>query len=96
MKDQPHDNRPMAAECRASLGWGRSMFAVAMVCVLGISCARSGRPGSGDMNMRQKQEAALEDPFGYHVGPMPRAGGGKIDEFDKEGFQRDVDRVVNP
>jgi hypothetical protein len=47
--------------------------------------------------MQQRQDAALNDPFGYNpTADMPTVTGGKTGEFDKQGFKRDVDRVLNP
>ena len=48
------------------------------------------------MTMRQRQDAAIEDPFGYRAGEMPPVTSGKINEFDEKGFKRDVDRVLSP
>ncbi|HMB96477.1 MAG TPA: hypothetical protein VKK61_10600 [Tepidisphaeraceae bacterium] len=47
--------------------------------------------------MQERQDAALKDPFGYNPGDdMPSVSGGKVNEFDKQGFKRDVDHVLNP
>lgn len=49
------------------------------------------------MSMRQRQDAALNDPFGYNGdSDMPTVTGGKTGDFDKAGFKRDMDRVFNP
>ncbi|HWP39986.1 MAG TPA: hypothetical protein VNL70_03595 [Tepidisphaeraceae bacterium] len=60
------------------------------------------------MTMRQRQDAALRDPFSY--GPSingktaeggsnsdwPTVTGGKTGELDKKALKRDLDRVFNP
>lgn len=49
------------------------------------------------MTVQQRQDAALNDPFGYTgANDMPTVTGGKTGDFDKQGFKRDMDRVFNP
>jgi len=48
------------------------------------------------MTARQRQDAALRDPFGYDTNDVPSVTSGGIGEFDKQGFDRDVDHVINP
>lgn len=47
----------------------------------------------------RRQEQALADPFGYGASvddkPMDVSGGG-LNEFDRDGFKRDVDSLFNP
>lgn len=48
---------------------------------------------------RQRQEAALRDPFNYSPYQNDRrhdVSGGGIMHFDKEAFKRDVNTVLNP
>jgi hypothetical protein len=47
--------------------------------------------------MRQRQDQALRDPFGYSVDMgSTDISGGKIHEYDKDGMKKDVDHVLNP
>jgi len=51
------------------------------------------------MTARQRQEAALRDPFNYSPYQNDRrydVSGGGIMHFDKEAFKRDVNSVLNP
>ena len=49
------------------------------------------------MSEQQKQDAALHDPFGYDpTQDMPTVTGNKGGQFDKQGFNRAMDRVLNP
>jgi hypothetical protein len=45
--------------------------------------------------MKERQDAALKDPFGYDP-DMSSVSGGKSGEFDKQGLKRDIDRVFGP
>ena len=65
-----------------------------------LGCADTKKPASRPVSMRERQDEAIRDPFGY--GPkdkptdMPNVTGGGTGDFDKKGFKRDVDRVLNP
>ena len=48
------------------------------------------------MSMRERQDAALRDPFGYDDKDVPNVTGGGISDFDKKGFDRDVKSVFDP
>ena len=69
---------------------------------LTIGCADTKGPTTRPVSVRDRQNNALRDPFGYgpkdEVGAsdMPRVSSGKINEFDEKGFKRDVNRVLNP
>jgi hypothetical protein len=46
--------------------------------------------------LRERQDAALNDPFEYHP-DMPSSGKGQgLGSFDKDGFNQDLKRVFNP
>ena len=47
-------------------------------------------------SVAQRQDEALKDPMGYKVPPNPSVTDGDITSFDKKGFQKDVDDVLNP
>jgi hypothetical protein len=61
-------------------------------------CADSkSQPATQPMTVKQRQDAMLQDPMGYN--PQKEKfdiSGGKINEFDKGAFKRDVDNVLNP
>jgi hypothetical protein len=70
------------------------------VCLCGIlflvGCApdREKKPTS----LRERQEAALRDPYGYKPDMSDHSdvsGGGLLD-LDKDAMRKDVDRVFNP
>jgi hypothetical protein len=48
--------------------------------------------------MYDRQEAALQDPFGYSPNMDKREdiSGGKIGELDRGAMKRDIDHVLNP
>ncbi|MGH7213363.1 MAG: hypothetical protein ACREIT_01080 [Tepidisphaeraceae bacterium] len=63
-----------------------------------LACSDNNKePTTRPSNMRERQDAALRDPFGYspEMGNSDISGGG-LSEFDKEGFKRDLDHVLNP
>jgi hypothetical protein len=48
-------------------------------------------------SMRDRQDAALKDPFGYSVDTRQQdSSGSGMFEFDREGLKRDTDHVLNP
>jgi hypothetical protein len=72
------------------------VFVLPFSFLLVAGCADTKSPTTQPMTVSQQQDAALNDPFGYHGGDMPTVTGGKTGEFDKQGFKRDMDRVFNP
>ena len=69
--------------------------AVILVVVLG-GCMSDKQPTTRS-SMRERQDEALADPFGY----SPDMGstdvsGGKINELDRKGLKKDLDHVFNP
>lgn len=64
-------------------------------------CADTKKPTTRPMSARDRQDQAIQDPFGYGPQPgtgrdMPSVTGGSAGEFDRKGFDRDVDRLLNP
>lgn len=48
-------------------------------------------------SFQEKQDRAISDPMNYKVDFSDKKSKGRgIAEFDKEGFNRDVQRVLNP
>jgi hypothetical protein len=72
-------------------------------CLVVAGCADTSRPSQREQ-MEQRQEQALNDPFGY--GPdaenwknrndMPSVTGGGTRDLDKAALKRDIDRILNP
>ena len=69
--------------------------------VLLAGCASNNgpttRPSTRPSDSYGRQEAAMQDPFGY----APDMGntdvsGGSTSEYDHEGMKRDIDTVLNP
>jgi hypothetical protein len=65
--------------------------------LFGAGCASSKEPTTRPANTRQRQDAALRDPFDY----KPEMGeqdisGGNLGHLDRGGMRRDMDHVLNP
>src|SRR4029078_1755992 len=58
-------------------------------------CAHS-EPTTRPASMRERQDEALRDPFGYKMPEMETVTGDKSSDFDRAGFKRDVKSVFNP
>jgi hypothetical protein len=76
-----------------------------IVCCFGLGvivagCAQTApttQPTTRPSTLRERQDAAMRDPFGY----SPDAGnadisGGGLTDFDRQGFNRDFKDVLNP
>jgi len=50
------------------------------------------------MSMRQRQDAAVRDPFGYKLtdDDFPSVSGGGTNQLDRNALKRDVDSFWNP
>ncbi len=77
----------------------RAKGLVAGVGVVLAFLAGACESGGERKTMRDRQDDALADPFGYKVDlkekPRDISGGG-LTEFDRDAFKRDVDAVFNP
>lgn len=72
---------------------------VAVATMLGVAgCSdKTSAPTTRPSTVRERQEAALRDPFGYSpYGDSTDISGGDIKTFDKDGFRKDLDHVLNP
>ena len=59
-------------------------------------CA-SNHPTTRPSDARERQEAALRDPFGYSPGIEKQdISGGKVNQYDRDAMRKDVDHVLNP
>ena len=67
---------------------------LAFVAAAGFGCESEPDKPSG---FRERQERALNDPFGYspHDDRTDISGGG-MTEFKKDAFKKDVDSVFSP
>jgi hypothetical protein len=62
-------------------------------------CAGSGESGptTRPASAYERQEQALQDPFGYKVDASGQdVSGGGITDLDQQGLKRDLDHVLNP
>ena len=62
-------------------------------------CSTDKQPTTRPMTARERQEAALQDPFGYS--PYEDSAeydisGGKLNELDRKALKKDIDHVLNP
>jgi hypothetical protein len=60
-------------------------------------CAAKNGPSTRPGNTRQRQDAALRDPFEYKpdMGEQDISGG-NVGNLDRGGMRRDMDHVLNP
>jgi len=65
--------------------------------LLAVGCSSSG-PTTKPATIRDRQDAALKDPFGYSVDVKDEhdISGGGLFELDKDGFKKDVNHALNP
>ncbi len=56
------------------------------------------KPTTQPTSIRDRQDAALKDPFGYSadVNKERDVSGGGIFELDKDGLKKDLDHALNP
>ena len=67
--------------------------------VLGSGCSSDNgkQPTTQPMTVRERQDAAMRDPFSYKPGMDDHdISGGDLGHFDREGMKRDIDHVFNP
>jgi hypothetical protein len=74
--------------------------AILLFCGLLAGCADSNKhPSTQPSSVRDRQEQALRDPFGYGPNTDEKRydiSGGGLKDFDRDAFRKDVDRVLNP
>ena len=76
-------------------------FSFRVLCVLcGSLCfcgCQHNEPTSRPAGAYERQEAALNDPFGYspHM-DKPDISGGDLKTLDKKAMKKDIDHVLNP
>ena len=63
---------------------------------VGVGCA-SHEPTTRLADARERQDAALHDPFGYKPQMDEQdISGGDVGHLDKNAMRRDMDHVLNP
>jgi hypothetical protein len=69
----------------------------AAFCILLVGCAYPAPTTQPTSGTHQRQQKALADPFGYspEFGNTDVSGGG-ISDFDRGGFERDMNNVLDP
>lgn len=84
-------------------GWRRSLLFCllpsALCLILSVGCSKQGGSGatSRPNTLRERQDKALKDPFGYSpdVDRTDISGGG-LTGFDRDGIGKDMKNVFNP
>lgn len=73
------------------------MLAAGFTCAAGCVDTTSG-PTTRPVSMRQRQDAAVRDPFGYKLtdDDFPSVSGGGTNQLDRNALKRDVDSFWNP
>ena len=76
-------------------GFGLGHWAFMATVMLLIGCATD--PAKKPTTFRERQDAALRDPYGYKPENSSRdvSGGGLLD-YDREGMRKDFNNVFNP
>ena len=74
----------------------RYLAILILACGLLSACADTKGPTTRPSSMRDRQEQALRDPYGYNPDEMPTVSGGATGHLDKKALKRDVDSFWNP
>ena len=66
-------------------------------CICFAGCTQTAAPTTRPASMQERQDQAIKDPFGYSpgMGNTDISGGG-LNEFDKDGFRKDLKNVLDP
>jgi hypothetical protein len=66
--------------------------------ILGFAgCTQKAAPTTRPASMHERQDQAIKDPFGYSPGmENTDISGGGFREFDKDGFRKDLNNVLDP
>jgi hypothetical protein len=92
---------PLGLPAKDQLSWTWPMRIHAVYVLAGAlmaaGCASHGNPTSRPADALDRQDAALQDPFGYSPGMNEQdISGGDLGHLDKKALERDVDHVLNP
>ena len=85
----------MADMRRAALTCSLAAYAAATALLAGCASDKNG-PTTRPATVRDRQDAALRDPFGYKVMQDEDVSGGKLHEFKGDAMKRDLNNVLNP
>ena len=61
-----------------------------------LTGCNSSEPTTQPSSLSARQDEALKDPMGYKVPPNQGVSNGDTTGFDKSGFQKDLNDVLNP
>jgi len=88
-----NEKRKTKNECRGLLC--RFSFYVFLFSL--ASCSSNNSATTRPSSVTDRQNSALNDPFGYSP-DMKDAdiSGGKIDQYDRNAMRKDLDHVLNP
>jgi len=91
--------RASEPSCALIVRYLRSSVFICGFSLIFAGCAdtKNQQPTTQPMTVKQRQDEMLKDPMGYN--PQKDKfdiSGGKINEFDKGAFKKDVDNVLNP
>jgi hypothetical protein len=67
-----------------------------LVWSLGGCASGKNKPTTRPTNMRDRQDAAMRDPFNYKPDMSRDVSGGGIGDLDREGLKKDLNNVFNP
>ncbi len=59
-------------------------------------CTSERKPTTRPSSVRDRQDAALRDPFDYKPDMGQDVSGGGIGHLDREALKKDLDNVFNP
>lgn len=67
-----------------------------LILLFAVGC-ESSKPTTRPTSLRERQDQQLRDPMGYKPDfSQDRISSGSIFDFDKKGFQKDMDSAFNP
>ena len=84
------------ADMRTVLLTSATAACTATAALLGGCASDNTGPTTRPATVRDRQDAALRDPFGYKVMQDEDVSGGKLHEFKGDAMKRDLDNVLNP
>ena len=62
-----------------------------------VGCASEKHATTRPASVRERQDAALADPFGYSPNMDENdVSGGKVNELNRGALRKDIDHVLNP
>ena len=68
-----------------------------VICAWLVGCSDNSTATTKPTSLRERQDAALKDPYGYKpdIDNRDVSGGGLLD-YDKQGMKKDLNNVFNP